>query len=103
MNRRQTLRHDKTRLPRIWLMTDLRLGDDLLPAITPQQQIAQQFPRVGERRIGARARFELTLSVVVPLQLSQQHGVVIARAGVIGTETERAVKRHLRFGWPPAF
>ncbi len=33
MNRRQTLRHDKTRLPHIWLMTDLRLGDDLLPAI----------------------------------------------------------------------
>lgn len=33
MSRRQTLRHDKTKLPRIWLMTDPRFGDDLLPAI----------------------------------------------------------------------
>jgi thiamine-phosphate pyrophosphorylase len=33
MSRRQTLRHGKDNLPRIWLMTDLRFGDDLLPAI----------------------------------------------------------------------
>lgn len=33
MTRRQTQRHDKMHLPRIWLMTDPRLGDDLLPAI----------------------------------------------------------------------
>ncbi len=33
MSRRQTLRHEKNNLPRIWLMTDPRFGDDLLPAI----------------------------------------------------------------------
>ncbi len=33
MSRRQTLRHEKNSLPRIWLMTDPRFGDDLLPAI----------------------------------------------------------------------
>lgn len=33
MSRRQTLRHEKSNLPRIWLMTDPRFGDDLLPAI----------------------------------------------------------------------
>jgi thiamine-phosphate pyrophosphorylase len=33
MSRRQTPRPDKRRLPRIWLMTDPRFGDGLLPAI----------------------------------------------------------------------
>lgn len=33
MSRRQTLRHEKNKLSRIWLMTDPRFGDDLLPAI----------------------------------------------------------------------
>jgi thiamine-phosphate pyrophosphorylase len=33
MSRRQTLRPDKMRLPHVWLMTDPRFGDDLLPAI----------------------------------------------------------------------
>lgn len=33
MSRRQTPRPDKVKLPRIWLMTDPRFGDDLLPAI----------------------------------------------------------------------
>ncbi len=33
MSRRQTLRPDKSLLPRVWLMTDPRFGADLLPAI----------------------------------------------------------------------
>lgn len=33
MDRRQTLRHDKSILPRIWLMTDPRFGDGLLRAV----------------------------------------------------------------------
>ena len=33
MSRRQTPRFRNTPLPRIWLMTDPRFGDDLLPAI----------------------------------------------------------------------
>lgn len=33
MSRRQTLRPDNMCLPRIWLMTDTRFGDGLLPAI----------------------------------------------------------------------
>ena len=33
MSRRQTPRPDNVKLPRIWLMTDSRFGDDLLPAI----------------------------------------------------------------------
>lgn len=33
MSRRQSLQHDKTKLPQIWLMTDPQFGEDVLPAI----------------------------------------------------------------------
>ncbi len=33
MSRRQTPRHDKMHLPRIWLMSDPRFGEDLIAAI----------------------------------------------------------------------
>ncbi len=76
MSRRQTLRYGKNRLPGIWLMTDPRFGDDLLPAI-------RRLPRASGvifRHYGVeqQARFALFLKV---RQICRQRGHMLLLAG----------------------
>ena len=76
MNRRQTLRFPNTPLPRIWLMTDPRFGDDLLPAIRRLPFRSGVIFRHYE--MAADARRMLFQQV---RRICRQHGHIILLAG----------------------